>query len=186
VQQYDEALQEQDLCRTWPPSVRELVTCQRGELDRIVSASSQVELPTRTSLSAAPSSRPESQQNERYNVESATDNLAEDVPEDILMRGARHGRSDRPEEAVSQKSIEKDPRAESSFLDVLPNLVEMRKQHCQLHSARSANNNPRRSSKDVYEVPQVEPRREPPRPAGPATSTRSRVPAPKKKLALVS
>jgi len=183
VQQCDEALQEQDSCRTWPLSVRELVTRQRGELDRIAPASSRVELPTHTPPPAAPGSGPESPQSERFDVENATENLVEDVTGGMLMRGASHRRSGKPEEAASQMSIEEDPWTELSFVDALPDLAEMKKQHRQLHSARSANKKAHQPPKDVYMVPQEELRREPPLSASPATPAQSRVLAPKKKLA---
>ncbi|KAF2664817.1 hypothetical protein BT63DRAFT_418151 [Microthyrium microscopicum] len=75
VQHCDTALREQILGRTpsCPPSVRELVKCQLGELEGTVSSFSHVKEPT--SLSAVPIIRPESRQSERYDVEGAVEDI---------------------------------------------------------------------------------------------------------------
>lgn len=170
LQQCDEALQEQGLGRTpsWPPSVRELVKRQQSELEGTVTSSSCVK--ELTSSSAVPRVRPESRQSERYDGESAVEDMAEDVLQGVPINSARRDDSEKPEEAASQEPMEENPTTESSFLDVLPNLEEMKKRHRRGHSTRRPNGNPHLPSRDVYKVPHDERRKEHPRPPSLAAS----------------
>lgn len=190
LQQCDEALEDQRLHRTppWPPSVRELVQCQRGELDGVTSSSSTAELPSHTSSPAVPSVRSASQQSEGYGGEGvtegspqdSTEELAKQLAQDLPTHRARGVSSDGPEQGGNQESTEKSSRVELSFLDTLPNMVEMRKCHRRAHSARSASGHPGRPSKG--KVPQSESRKEPPRAVALAASATPWVPAAKTKL----
>ncbi|KAI1097120.1 hypothetical protein F4804DRAFT_328591 [Jackrogersella minutella] len=193
LQQCDEALEDQRLRRTppWPLSVRELVACQREELGRVVSSPTNAELPSHTSSSpTGPSVRSTSQRSERYDGESAIENSHEDLTEELAQQlvqdlppgSARPVSSDEPGEAAHQKSTEENPRLESSFLDTLPDLAEMKKRHRQAHPARPANSHPPRPSQGVFKVPQGESRKESPRAPAPVLSAKSRAPAAKTKL----
>ena len=147
-------------------------------------------MPSLTPSPAGLSARPQSQQSEKYDGESVIENLPEDLAaelaeqlgKDMPIGRARHDSSHEPGDVASQKGMEENPRAGSSFLDTVPDLAEMKKQHRQAHSKRSVKGNPHRLSRDVYDVPPAEPRKASHPPKALAVSAKSRVPADKTKL----
>jgi hypothetical protein len=171
IQQCGAALQEQTLSRTppWPPSIRESVSCQLRELEGTVSS------PDPICLSAVPIVGPESRQNERYDGESAVEDMVEDVLQNVPISSASCENVGQQEGATPKEPIGGDPRAESDFLDALPSLEEMRKRHRQARSAQRAKGNPRRPFKDADKVPQDERQKGSTQPQSLAVSVHARI-----------
>lgn len=125
TQQIEEALRAQRLGQMplWPPKIRELVLAQQSELGAMVSAPIHADV-TVSAYTPPPSiAGPGSVQSERYDGEGAI----EDLPDDLQMGSIGPREPEEPGDGTHQGSLEETPRAESSFLDMLPDQMEMKK-----------------------------------------------------------
>jgi hypothetical protein len=165
LQQCREALEAQSLGRAplWPPSVREMVMCQQSELDSGQSTSSQTNGDTSlrsTPPSTSPSVRSRSAPSEKYDGESAVEDLAAEEPP--LSDGS-------PDLVVEE--IRKAKSLSASLLLDPAEAKKRRGQHRQTHPARRPTPNKHQNFQVVDEVAQ------PRRGEAPQTSQVSRHPA---------